>query len=245
MSLVAGHGPLGMQPAGWFTPPLAGGVVYIEPHPRRIQAFVGGHRTIDTEHALLVHRAGHALSYAFPHDEVGELPSHPVPEAPGYVAVPWDAVDAWFEEGRRLVHYPPNPYHRIDCGRTRRRLRVTVDDAVLVDTDDTVILFETALAPRLYVNPALVRTDLLHRSQTTTYCNYKGTATYWSVTLSGTVIADVAWSYPDPPPKSLPIRGFLSFDTTKAQIAAELPGSAAPRHAGANSDKGKADIWAS
>ncbi|OBC14299.1 hypothetical protein A5784_30465 [Mycobacterium sp. 852013-50091_SCH5140682] len=225
MSLVAGHGPLGRQPAGWFTPPLPGPVVYIEPHPRRIQAFVGGDARIDTEHAVLVHRAGHALSYAFPHEEVVGLPSHPVAEAPGYVAVPWDAVDAWFEEGRRLVHYPPNPYHRIDCLQTSRRLRVTVEQTVLVDTADTVILFETALAPRLYVNPALVRMDLLHRSQSISYCNYKGTADYWSVALGATVIADVAWSYSDPPPESLPIKGFLSFDTTKVQVLAELPGS--------------------
>lgn len=224
MSLVAGHGPLGTRPAGWCTPSLPGAVVYIEPHPRRIQAFVGGDTLIDTERALLVHRAGHALSYAFPHEEIGELPSHPVAEAPGYVAVAWDAVDAWFEEGRRLVHYPPNPYHRINCLRTRRRLRVTADETVIVDTDDTVILFETALAPRLYVNPALVRTDLLHRSQTTGYCNYKGTAAYWSVTLGGTVIADAAWSYPDPPPESLPVKGFLSFDPTKVRVLAELPG---------------------
>lgn len=228
MSLVARYGPLGTQPTGWFTPPLAAGVVYIEPHPRRIQAFVGGDGTIDTEHALLVHRPGHPLSYAFPHDEVGGLPSTPVPEAPGYVAVPWDAVDAWFEEGRRLVHYPPNPYHRVDCRRTSRRLRVMARDTVLVDTDDTVILFETALAPRLYVTPALVCTDLLRRSATTGYCNYKGTATYWSVEVDGAVIADVAWSYPDPPPESLAIGGFLSFDATRLQVLAELPGRTTP-----------------
>jgi uncharacterized protein (DUF427 family) len=204
---------------------LAGEVVYIEPHPRRIQAFVGGDGKIDTEHALLVHRAGHALSYAFPHDEVGELPSTPVLEAPGYVAVPWNAVDAWFEEGRRLVHYPPNPYHRVDCRRTSRGLRVMAHDTVLVDTDDTVILFETALTPRLYVNPALVRTELLRGSETTSYCNYKGAATYWSVELDGAVIADAAWSYPDPPPESLPVRGFLSFDAARVQVLAELPGS--------------------
>ena len=38
-----------------------------------------------------------------------------VAEAPGYVHVAWDAVDTWVEEGRALVHYPPNPYHRVDC----------------------------------------------------------------------------------------------------------------------------------
>ncbi|OMC03907.1 hypothetical protein A5733_22735 [Mycobacterium sp. NS-7484] len=223
MSLVAGRGPLSTQPAGWFTPPLAGATVYIEPHPRRIQAVRGDIVVLDTEHALMVHRAGHPLSYAFRSDEVGGLPHEPVLEAPGYVSVPWDAVDAWFEEGRKLVHYPPNPYHRIDCRPTRRSLRVTAADTVLVDTDETVVVFETALEPRLYVDPAQVRTDLLQPSQTTSYCNYKGTARYWSAAIGDSVIADVAWSYPDTPPESLPIQGFFSFDPTRVDVLAELP----------------------
>ncbi|MDT5323783.1 MAG: hypothetical protein QOF25_935 [Mycobacterium sp.] len=147
MSLVAGRGPLSADPAGWFSPALPDDVVFVEPHPRRIVAQVNGRTVIDTEHALLVHRRGHALSYAFEADGVGDLQHGPVAEAPGYVHVPWDAVDAWFEEGRRLVHYPPNPYHRVDCRPTDRGLRVEVAGTVLVDSADTVIVFETSLAP--------------------------------------------------------------------------------------------------
>lgn len=219
MSLVAGRGPLSTDPAGTFSAPVPAGVVYVEPHPRRVQAFVDGRPVIDTERALLVHRAGHSLSYVFPADAVGDLPAEPEPEAPGFVHVPWDAVDAWLEEGRELVHYPPNPYHRVDCRPTRRRLRVSVAGTVLVDTDDTLILFETALEPRLYVDPKHVRTDLLRRSETSSYCNYKGFATYWS---AGD-LEDIAWSYLDPPPESLPIKGFLSFDAARADVTAALP----------------------
>jgi uncharacterized protein (DUF427 family) len=159
------------------------------------------------------------LSYAFPVDEIGDLPGEPVPEAPGYVRVPWDAVDVWLEEGRRLVHYPPNPYHRVDCRPTARALRVALGDEILVDTTDTTIVFETALEPRLYVAPSLVRTDLLQRSQTSSYCNYKGYATYWSAGAVG----DVAWSYEDPLPETSPIRGFFSFDPGLADVTADLP----------------------
>lgn len=221
MSLVAGRGPLSSDPAGRFSPPLPDDVVFIEPHPRRVQAFQGGRPVIDTEGALLVHRRGRPLSYVFRAEDVGDLPTEPEPEAPGFVHVPWDAVDTWLEEGRELVHYPPNPYHRVDCRPTKRRLRVSVAGTVLVDTDDTVILFETSLEPRIYVEPTHVRTDLLRRSDTVSYCNYKGFATYWS---AGDV-ADVAWSYSDPPPESLPIKGFFSFDTARADVIAELPGS--------------------
>ena len=219
MSLVTGRGPLSKDPAGWFTPPVAAGTVYVEPHPRRVQAMNAGRAVIDTERALLVHRPDRPLSYAFPVDEIGDLPGEPVAEAPGYVQVPWDAVEAWVEEGRRLVHYPPNPYHRVDCRPTDRALRVVVGDEILVDTTDTTIVFETALAPRLYVDPSLVNTDLLQLSPTTSYCNYKGYATYWSLGA----VSDVAWTYEDPLPETLPIRGYFSFDPDKTAVTADLP----------------------
>ncbi len=223
MTLVAGRGPLSKDPAGRFSPPLLGDVIYVEPHPRRIQALRNGRLVIDTERALMVHRRDHPLSYVFPVDEVVDLPTEPEPEAPGFAHVPWDAVDTWLEEGRKLVHYPPNPYHRVDCRPTKRRLRVSVAGTTLVDTDDTVILFETALDPRLYVDPSRVRTDLLQRSETSSYCNYKGFATYWTAVMDDLALEDVAWSYEDPPPESLPIKGFLSFDATRVDVVAELP----------------------
>ena len=223
MSLAAARGPLTPDPLGRFSPPIPPGTVYVEPHPRRVQAMVDGRAVIDTERALLVHRVGRPLSFAFPADEVADLPAEPEPEAPGFVQVPWDAVDTWFEEGRQLVHYPPNPYHRVDCRPTRRRLRVEVAGATLVDTDDTVVLFETAIEPKLYVDPTHVRTDLLQRTETTSYCNYKGPATWWAAVIGDTVVEDVAWSYEEPLDESVRIRGHLSFDPAKATVAAELP----------------------
>ncbi|HUF99513.1 MAG TPA: DUF427 domain-containing protein [Ilumatobacter sp.] len=135
----------------------------------------------------------------------------------------WAAADEWYEEGRRLVHYPPNPYHRVDCHPTKRRLRVETAGTTLVDTDDTTIVFETTLEPRLYVHPRHVRTDLLRRTDTTSWCNYKGVATYWAAHVRDTVVDDIAWSYDAPLAESASIAGFLSFDLTNVDVSAELP----------------------
>jgi uncharacterized protein (DUF427 family) len=224
MSLTTGRGPLGPDPAGRFSAPLPPGLVYVEPHPRRIQAVLDGQVVLDTERALLVHRPGRTLTYAFPAEVATDLPSAPEPEAPGFVAVPWDAVDTWIEEGRELVHYPPNPYHRVDCRPVTRRLRVTVSGTTLVDTDETTIVFETGHAPRLYVDRCHVTTQLLRRSGTTSYCNYKGWATWWTAVVGDVVVDDVAWSYDEPPPESLPIAGFLSFDGERADVFSDVPG---------------------
>jgi uncharacterized protein (DUF427 family) len=86
-----------------------------------------------------------------------------------------------------------------------------------------VILFETSLDPRLYVAPGLVRTDLLRRTGTTSYCNYKGEATWWAAVIGDVVVEDVAWSYEDPLPESSPVKGHLSFDLERASVDAQLP----------------------
>ena len=83
MSLTTGRGPLGTDPAGWFSQTVPKGVIFIEPHSRRVQGVVGDKTVIDTEHALLVHRPGQVLSFAFPVDEVGDLPAEPEMEAHG------------------------------------------------------------------------------------------------------------------------------------------------------------------
>jgi len=225
MTLTAGRGPLSADPAGWFTPALPDGTVFAEPHPRRVVAVAAGRTVIDTEDVVMVHRRGHPLSYAFRPEAVGGLPCTPASEAPGYVYVPWDAVDTWLEEGRELVHYPPNPYHRVDCRPSGRRLRVAVGGTLLVDTTDTVAVFETSLPPVLYVDPAHVRVDLLQPSTTTSYCNYKGWATYWSAIdgEDGAVVDDVAWSYAEPFDETRSIAGFLSFDPARAEVLADLP----------------------
>ena len=222
MSLTTGRGPLSGDPQGWFNRPVPEGIVYVEPFHRRVRGVVGDQTVVDSERVVLVHRPGRPPTYAFPADDVGDIAAEPEPEATGYVAVPWDAVDQWLEEEEHVSGHPRNPYHRVDCIRTSRRLRVAIGGELLVDTTDTTGVYETALGPRLYVRKELVRMDLLVRSETTSYCPYKGTASYWTATVGDTVIPDLAWSYEDPYPECLPIRGQLSFYAHLADVEQAL-----------------------
>jgi len=56
----------GFSAASWSPP----GVVYVEPHRRRVQAVHDERVVVDTERALLVHRPGQTLTFAFPPDDV-------------------------------------------------------------------------------------------------------------------------------------------------------------------------------
>ena len=225
MSLTTGRGPRSTKPAGRFSAPVPEGVVYLEPFNRRVRARVGDRAVIDTEDALLVHRPGHAPAFGFPTAAVAGagLPTEPLTESPGHVSVAWDAVDAWFEEDEQVFYHPRNPYHRVDCVPTSRRLTVAVHGTELVATGRTTGVYETSLPPRLYVPRDAVRMDLLVASPTTWYCPYKGTASYWTAVVDGHRTEDVAWSYDDPRPECQPIAGMLSFDGTRADVIQDLP----------------------
>lgn len=223
MSLTTGRGPLGGNPAGRFNVPVPAGVVYVEPFRRRVRAVRGGEPVIDSERVVLVHRPGRSPVYSFPSHDVRGVATEPDPEVDGYVCVPWDAVDEWYEEDERVSGHPRNPYHRIDCLRSSRRLRVEVAHVTIVDTVDTLVLYETALEPKLYVHRDAVRDAELVASDTVTYCPYKGTTTYWNAIVGGQTVRDVAWSYDDPYPESLSIKGMLSFEPTRATVEHDLP----------------------
>jgi uncharacterized protein (DUF427 family) len=238
MSLTTGRGPLSARPAGRFSAPVPERVAYIEPFRRRVRAVKNGRTVIDSERVLLVHRAGRPPVYAFPADDVDAgardgdgsgLATVAEPDTPGYVTVEWDGVDAWFEEGEEVFGHPRNPYHRVDCLRSDRKLRVEVNGMTLVDCGDTLAVYETALEPRLYVDPSHVRMDLLRPSETHTYCPYKGTTTYWSAQIGNETVSDIAWSYEDPLPESLPLKGFLSFEESRVTVLHDLPRPADPR----------------
>lgn len=226
MSLTTGRGPHSGRAAGRFDPPLEGTHVYVEPFLRRVRGLDGdGRPVVDSERVLLVHRPGRPPTWAFPADDVGEVDAGAIEAedvADGYVRVAWDAVATWFEEDEPVVGHPRNPYHRVDCVATRRRLRVEIDGVVLVDTTDVIGLFETSLAPKLYVAKDLVRTDLLVKSPTRTFCPYKGEATHWSAVVGDTRVDDVGWSYEDPRPESEPIRGRLAFYPERATVLEDV-----------------------
>lgn len=223
MSLTSGRGPLSAHPAGRFVPPVAPGTVYVEPFRRRVRGVTAGRTLVDSERVLLVHRAGGPPAYAFPESDVAEVACEPEPAAPGHVRVAWGALEEWFEEEEQVHLHASNPYHRVDCLRANRRLRVEVGGEVLVDTTDTVAVYETALEPRLYVRREHVRPGVLIESATTTYCPYKGEATYWTAEVAGSAVVDVAWSYEEPHPEAEKLRGHLSFDADRATVVAAFP----------------------
>jgi uncharacterized protein (DUF427 family) len=128
----------------------------------------------------------------------------------------WDALDRWFEEDEEVFVHPRNPYTRVDALRSTRPVRVALDGLVLAESSSPVMVFETGLPTRYYLNRTEVDFEHLIPSETVTRCPYKGTTTgYWSVVVGATTHYDLAWSYDFPTRQLLPIAGLVAFYNEK------------------------------
>jgi len=70
---------------------------------------------------------------------------------------------------------------------------------------------ETSHPPSWYVPPGDVTRGLLRRSDRSSFCEWKGHAVYWHLDVGGTILRDVAWSYPDPSRAFTALRDHIAF----------------------------------
>ena len=137
----------------------------------------------------------------------------------GTVRFDWAALDAWFEEDERIFVHPRNPYVRVDALRSSRNVRIELESVVLGESSSPIMVFETGLPTRYYLNWTEINFDRLIATDTVTECPYKGTTSgYWSVRLGDQIHPDVAWSYEFPTRQLLPIAGLIAFYNEKVDI---------------------------
>jgi uncharacterized protein (DUF427 family) len=142
-----------------------------------------------------------------------------LPGLAGMVRLDWAAMDAWFEEDEEVFVHPRNPYSRLDALRSTRKVRIELDGVVLAESASPVVLFETGLPTRFYLNRTEIDFIRLEHTDTASACPYKGrTADYWSVRTDTGTYPDLAWSYSFPTLAMTPIAGLVSFYNEKVDV---------------------------
>jgi len=186
-----------------------------EDHPQRVQ--FGPSRTFSVVADSQTHRSAARI---FDEDE------GPVA---GLVRFEWAPL-TWFEEDEPIYGHPRSPYVRVDALRSHRHVAVALDRVLLAETDSPVLLFETGLPTRYYIDRTDVAFDHLEPSSTRTLCPYKGvTSGYWSAHVGDGVQADIAWTYNAPLPAVAPIANMVAFYNERLDITVDGVELARPR----------------
>jgi uncharacterized protein (DUF427 family) len=112
----------------------------------------------------------------------------------------------------------PTADHPITVTPTGKHVTVRVNGELVAETDAALTLQESTYPAVQYVPLADVVGTALVRSDSTTYCPYKGEANYYHVTVGGDTVDDAIWTYEQPYPAVGEIAGHVAFYPDKADI---------------------------
>jgi uncharacterized protein (DUF427 family) len=105
----------------------------------------------------------------------------------------------------------PGPDHPITIERNPARITVSVGGRVVADTRDALTLREASYPPVQYIPRKDVDMSLLERTQHSTYCPYKGDASYYSIPSGGAKSANAIWTYEAAFPAVAAINEYVAF----------------------------------
>ena len=116
----------------------------------------------------------------------------------------------------------PNAGHPITIEPTAGRVQVRINGEIVADTTAALELREATIPGVQYIPLDDVVADRLTRTDTVTYCPFKGDASYYSVTTSaGDTVSDAIWTYEQPYPAVAAIAGHVAFYPNKADVVVE------------------------
>jgi uncharacterized protein (DUF427 family) len=105
----------------------------------------------------------------------------------------------------------PGPDHPIEIQRNASRVVVIVGGKVIADTLEALTLSEAGYAAVQYIPRRDVDMTALSRSDHTTYCPYKGEASYFSIPIGGERSTNAVWTYETPFPAMAAIKDYVAF----------------------------------
>lgn len=112
----------------------------------------------------------------------------------------------------------PGPDHPITIEPNPARVTVRVGDRVVAETSAALSLRESTYPAVPYIPLADVDQSLLRPTETSTYCPYKGDASYYTVDLPDGELTDAVWTYPEPYAAVAEIAGHVAFYADKVEI---------------------------
>lgn len=115
-------------------------------------------------------------------------------------------------------HLEPGPDHPITVTPTGAHVTVRVGDTVLGETDDALTLQESTYPAVQYVPLTALDQSLLRRTDSSTYCPYKGEAGYYTIVTPTTELPDAVWTYDTPYPAVSEIAGHVAFYTDRVEV---------------------------
>jgi uncharacterized protein (DUF427 family) len=110
--------------------------------------------------------------------------------------------------GQRSVWDFPRPAISEPC---EAHIRIEHAGVVIAETRSSVRTLETSHPPSYYLPPDCIAPGVLRRAAGSSFCEWKGAATYWDVVIGDIVLPRVGWSYASPTAGFVSLRDHIAF----------------------------------
>ena len=105
----------------------------------------------------------------------------------------------------------PGPDHPISIEANPSRVVVKVGGKIIADTSAALTLREASYPPVQYIPRRDVDMAALMHSEHTSYCPYKGDASYYSIPAGGDRSRNAVWTYEAPFEAMAQIKDYIAF----------------------------------
>lgn len=89
---------------------------------------------------------------------------------------------------------------------------------VVAESQRPRLVLETSLQVQWYIPRPDINWTYLSDSEMQSYCQYKGKARYWGVTIGGQIYEAMAWSYEETIVEASALAGLVGFPRTHASV---------------------------
>ncbi|WP_328991081.1 DUF427 domain-containing protein [Kribbella sp. NBC_01245] len=115
----------------------------------------------------------------------------------------------------------PGPDHPITVEPNADRVVVRIGNKVLADTKSALTLRESTYPGVQYIPRKDVDFTKLKRTDHSTYCPYKGDASYYSIPAIGDQGVNAVWTYEAPYDAVAEIKDHVAFYANRAELTIE------------------------
>ena len=102
---------------------------------------------------------------------------------------------------------------------TSRRLRIIFNGKTIADTTSAFRILETSHPPAYYIPQEDIEMQYLTPTSRQTFCEFKGRASYWTISVEGQVAENAAWSYENPAPGFEAVKSYICFYANRVDAA--------------------------
>ncbi len=96
--------------------------------------------------------------------------------------------------------------------RAQKHIKIVFNGVTIADTNNSYRVLETSHPPVYYLPPEDIKTEYLSKTdKPSSFCEWKGLAHYYTLTVGDKQALNVAWSYDNPTADFAPIQNYIAF----------------------------------